>query len=112
MDTEESRGMVLAMALDHSAPVRAYCAELIGAKQWKEGIPALVSLLNDRRDRNPTPGFFRGSRPDFHAARAAANSLSGLGRLDAQAISACLGFLRSRDRNSSNWESNEVCSLQ
>jgi HEAT repeat protein len=35
------------MASDKSAPVRAALAEVIGEERWKEGLNALVQLLDD-----------------------------------------------------------------
>jgi hypothetical protein len=91
--TPEEQALIVAMKDDKSAPVRECCAVTIGHHRWKAGEAALASLLRDRRNHNPSPGFPR-SYPDYHVARAAAAALLELEPLSRQTIDACLGLLR------------------
>jgi len=59
---------ILRMAADPSAPVRAVCAEIIGREKHIDGVPTLVSLLDDRRDRRPS-SLPNASWRDHHVAR-------------------------------------------
>jgi hypothetical protein len=94
-----SKQLVIGMSNDPSAPVREACAEAIGREAWPEGQQTLVKLLRDRRDKNPSPGIFVGSRPDFHVARAAADAMTKFTSLDRKTITGGLEFLKQREVN-------------
>lgn len=87
---------ILAMHSDPSAPVRAACAEAIGRANRTDGVPVLLELLRDRRDRRGST-LMEGNWPEYHVARAAAEALCEFD-LDANAVGRCLGFLQDQDR--------------
>lgn len=70
----DDRTRILEAATDRSAPVREACVRVIGHRKWEDGVPVLLSLLRDSRNR------FDGRldqeyNPDCHVARAAAKAL-------------------------------------
>lgn len=91
--TPEDENLLLGMSKDRSAPVRECCAEIIGEGKWAHGESVLAMLLEDRRNKNPSPGFER-SHPEYHVARAAAGSLLELGRLQTCTIDRCVALVK------------------
>ncbi len=93
-DAEEKQ-LILHKCADPSAPIREFCATLVGKQEWAESQDVLVSLLRDRRD-NSENAFFHGHMQSFHVARAAADSLAQM-KWNAKTIDEVINFIQHRD---------------
>nr|WP_279654992.1 HEAT repeat domain-containing protein [Pseudomonas petroselini] len=85
------------LVTDRSAPVRAALAVVIGQHRWTDGLDALLTLLDDRR--NYARHFLHQHRdePEYHVARAAANAFGQLDSLPVAVLDRISEFLIRED---------------
>jgi hypothetical protein len=88
--------LIMAKAIDPSAPVREACAEIIGKYKWKMGETTLIKLLADRRDSSQDM-LMQFHIPRYHVARAAALALSEIGQLSRSSLDSILLFIEKRN---------------
>ncbi|SIO59837.1 HEAT repeat domain-containing protein [Paraburkholderia phenazinium] len=95
---EAEKVELLKLTTDKSAPVRAALAVIIGQHGWSEGVDALLTLLDDRRNYARHPEHQHREEPEYHVARAAAEALGRFGTLPAAVLDHIIAFLnRAKD---------------
>ncbi|MCP1375158.1 HEAT repeat domain-containing protein [Dyella lutea] len=91
--SEAEKAVLLHLATDRSAPVRAALATVIGQHGWTDGLDTLLTLLGDRRNYARHPEYQKREELEFHVARAAAAALSKFDTLPATVLDHIIAFL-------------------
>ncbi len=92
----EEQTAIIAMHQDRSGPVKKTLAEIIGFYKWAEGVPALITLLDDPRNSNAQGGLMKEAAvggPQYKVARAAAEALGNMRQLSLEEYQTIVDFI-------------------
>lgn len=95
--------LVRRSAHDPSAPIREYCAELIGRHRHQPGESTLFLLAGDTRDSSEDHYLTIYGAPNHHVARAAAAALGRLPHLSPTTQSKIIAFVRRGGDSCPDW---------
>lgn len=97
---ESEKTVLLNLATDKSAQVRAALAVVIGEQGWTDGLDILVTLLGDRRNFAGRAEFQQREEPKYLVGRAAAAALGRFDTLPAPVLNQIIAFLTREDGKS------------
>ncbi len=83
---------ILEMKNHPSAKVREFCAKLIGEYNWENGIPILMELIRDTRNKEHREDY-----PNYQVARMSAKSLCRFKKITDDVLEEIVDFIEKRE---------------